>query len=64
MAEQRSELPHDLQEQVESVARRLQCDVGERTIEFRFRDGHLAATFIHHGPIKNEELARLTRTES
>lgn len=64
MAEQRAELTADLQSDVEAVARRLQCDVGERTLEFRFRDGHLAATFLHHGPIRNEELARLARSES
>jgi hypothetical protein len=63
MDEHRPELPADLQAEVERVARRLQCDVGERTVEFRFRDGRLAATFLHHGPIKNEELTRLARSE-
>lgn len=57
------QLPADLQAQVESLARRLKCDVGERTLEFRLSEGRLAKTFLHHGPIKNEELARLARSE-
>lgn len=57
-----AQLPADLQAAVEAIARRLHCDAGERTLEFRLRDGRLAQTFIHHGPIKNEELARLART--
>lgn len=50
----------DLRSQIEAAARRLGCDVGEHTLEFRIRDGHLVQTYLHHGPVRNEELARLS----
>lgn len=65
MAEQgvTDELPTDFQLQVEEVARRLHCDEGEWTIEFQLMAGRLVKTRRHHGPIRNEELARFTRSE-
>lgn len=58
------ELPADLQAEVERIARRLDCDRGERVLEFRLMEGRLAKTFLHHGPIRNEELARITRSDA
>jgi hypothetical protein len=55
-------LPAELQRQVERIAAALGCDRGERTLEFRLTNGTLAKTFLHHGPIRNEELSRLART--
>ncbi len=59
MQEERFEpgLPRNLQLQVEAIARRLGCETGEWTLEFKLRDGNLAQTRRHHGPIRNEELA-------
>lgn len=55
--------PDDVKRQVDAIARRLGCDSGEWILEFKILDGSLANTRRHHGPIRNEELSRLTRTE-
>lgn len=57
------DLPLNLKREVEAVARGLKCNVGEWTLEFKLRDGVLMQTRRHHGPIRNEELARLAQTE-
>jgi len=57
------ELPLDLKRQVEALAQRLRCGAGEWTLEFKLRDGRLAQTRRHHGPIRNEELDRLVRND-
>lgn len=54
-----TELPAELVAQVEAIAKRLGCDAGERTLEFRLADGSLVRSHLHHGPIKNHELEEL-----
>lgn len=57
------ELPADLQAQVETLAGRLGCERGHWTLEFELQDGHLAKTFMRRGPIRNEELRELGRSQ-
>lgn len=45
--------------EVEAIAAAAGCDDGEWVMEFRFQEGVLLKAYLHHGPIKNDELVAL-----
>lgn len=59
----REDLPPDVVEDVEHVARRLGCDDGQWTLEFVVQNGSLFRTFRKHGPITVDELRVLATRE-
>lgn len=54
-----SELPPDVIEQLEAIARRLNMVEGAWTLEVVFDQGLFRRSHRHHGPLKAEELREL-----
>jgi hypothetical protein len=57
------QLPPDVAEDVERIARRLGCDDGQWTLEFVVQNGSLFRSFRKHGPITVDELRVLATRE-
>lgn len=66
MAQNRPErapiIPADVIADLELIARRLGCDEGEWLMQFKLVGGRFVRAYLHHGPIKRDELVELAQS--